>query len=78
MMEYIKEKLPTVKNMESANIILRMEIYTRDKCTRVWCKEKENIHGQTKTYLRGLLLLIKCVAQASSYLPTGMSTKDNL
>lgn len=34
-MEYTKEKLPTVKNMESANIILRMEIYTRDKCTKV-------------------------------------------
>jgi len=59
MMVYIKERHVMVKNMEQANIILKMGIYIKDKCIKVSCKEKGSIHGLIKMYIKAIFYKIK-------------------
>jgi len=42
-----------------------MAIFMKDKCLKVKCKGKVNTYGQTKMYMKELLLQIKCVEMES-------------
>ena len=48
-----------VRNMEQVNTSSKMVIYMRDKCTKEKCKEKENILGQIKMFMKEHLFKIK-------------------
>ena len=48
------------KNMDQANIILKMEIFMMVKCTKEKCKVKENIHGRTRIFIKVLLKAYFC------------------
>ena len=59
MTESTKVKLLMVRNMEQVNTSSKMVIYMRDKCTKEKCKEKENILGQIKMFMKEHLFKIK-------------------
>lgn len=45
--------------MELVNTSSKMVIYMKDKCTKEKCKEKENILGQIKMFIKAHLFRIK-------------------
>jgi len=47
------------KNTEQENISLKMEIYTKGKCLKEKCKERANIPGQIKMFMKAHLFKIK-------------------
>lgn len=66
------------KSMGLVNIISKMEIFMKDKCSRELCKAKANIHGKIKMSIKELLWPTKCVDMVSLFLQMEMFMRDNL
>ena len=63
MMEYIKVNQLIIKSMDQENISLKMGIFIKEKCIKEKCKEKVNIYGLIKMYIKVLLYKIKLMDQ---------------
>ena len=78
MMGYIKGRLQMVRNMDLVNIILKMGIYMKDKCIKVWCKVEVNIHGSIRMYIKVLFFKIRWMEMENWYLLMVMSMRESL